>query len=181
MKKRERKEGKLGGSVLDFRAVPRAVWQSYWESWASAAHQGSPLSSAHSQPILLCISVPWCGRPRAGGSWWEHGSGANISNGSQSPGLRAFGLVQSVTWEAHFHAHAQPLSCVWLFATSWTVACQAPLSFEFSRQKYWSGLPFPTPGDLPNPGIVPTSLVRILYPIHHPGSPSTSVAELRVL
>ena len=37
--------------------------------------------------------------------------------------------------------------------TLWTVACQAPLSMGFSRQKYWSGLPFPPPGDLPDPGI----------------------------
>ena len=37
--------------------------------------------------------------------------------------------------------------------TPWTVAYQAPLSMEFSRQEYWSGLPFPPPGDLPNPGI----------------------------
>ena len=41
----------------------------------------------------------------------------------------------------------------WLFAIPWTVACQAPLSMEFSRQEYWSGLPFPSPGDLPYPGI----------------------------
>ena len=41
------------------------------------------------------------------------------------------------------------LSCAQLFATSWTVARQAPLSMEFSRQAYWSGLPFPPPGDLP--------------------------------
>ena len=40
------------------------------------------------------------------------------------------------------------LSCVRLFATPWTVALQAPLSMEFSRQEHWSGLPFPTPGDL---------------------------------
>ena len=39
----------------------------------------------------------------------------------------------------------------------WTVACQAPLSMRFSRQEYWSGLPFPSPGDLPNPGIEPRS------------------------
>ena len=45
------------------------------------------------------------------------------------------------------------LSHVWLFAIPWTVACQAPLSMEFSRQEYWSGVPFPLPGDLPNPGI----------------------------
>ena len=45
------------------------------------------------------------------------------------------------------------LSRVRLFATSWTVACQAPPSMEFSRQQYWSGLPFPSPGYLPDPGI----------------------------
>ena len=45
------------------------------------------------------------------------------------------------------------LSCVRLFANPWTVAFQAPLTMEFSRLEYWSGLPFPSPGDLPNPGI----------------------------
>ena len=49
-------------------------------------------------------------------------------------------------------------SCIWLFATLWTVTCQAPLSLGFSRQEYWSGLPYPPPGDLPNPGIEPRSL-----------------------
>ena len=51
------------------------------------------------------------------------------------------------------------LSGVQLFATPWLVAHQAPLSFGFSRQEHWSGLPFPAPGDLPDPGIKPTSLV----------------------
>ena len=46
-----------------------------------------------------------------------------------------------------------------LFVTLWTVACQAPLSMGFSRQEYWSGLPCPPPGDLPDPGIKPTSLM----------------------
>ena len=50
------------------------------------------------------------------------------------------------------------LSHVWLLATPWTVALQAPLSMEFSRQAYWNGLPFLPPGDLPNPGIQPASL-----------------------
>ena len=45
------------------------------------------------------------------------------------------------------------LSRVRLFATPWTVAHQAPLSMGFSRQEYWNGLPFPSPGDLPGPGI----------------------------
>ena len=49
------------------------------------------------------------------------------------------------------------LSCVQLFATPWTVAYQASPSVGFSRQEYWSGLPFPSPGDLPDPGIEPRS------------------------
>ena len=44
-----------------------------------------------------------------------------------------------------------------LFTTLWTIACQASLSMGFSRQEYWSGLPFPSPGDLPDPGIEPRS------------------------
>ena len=51
------------------------------------------------------------------------------------------------------------LNRVQLFQTPWTVACQAPLSMQFSRQEYWSGLPFPSPGDLPDPGIKLASLV----------------------
>ena len=49
------------------------------------------------------------------------------------------------------------LNRVLLFATPWTVAHQAPPSMGFSRQEYWSGLPFPSPGDLPHPGIEPSS------------------------
>ena len=50
------------------------------------------------------------------------------------------------------------LSCVQLFAILQTVAHQAPPSMGFSRQAYWSGVPFPPPGDLPDPGIEPASL-----------------------
>ena len=49
------------------------------------------------------------------------------------------------------------LSCVQLFVTPWTVAYQASPSMGFSRQEYWNGLPLPSPGDLPNPGIKPGS------------------------
>ena len=52
-------------------------------------------------------------------------------------------------------------SCLQLFATLWTVARQAPLSMGFCRQEYWSGLPCPPPGDLPEPGIKPVSLVSL--------------------
>ena len=54
-------------------------------------------------------------------------------------------------------SEAKSLSRVRLFATPWTVAYQAPSSIGFSRQEYWSGLPFPSPGDLPDPGIEPGS------------------------
>ena len=51
------------------------------------------------------------------------------------------------------------LTCAWFFATLWTVACQAPLSMGFSRQEYWSELPFPPPGGCPHPGVESTSPV----------------------
>ena len=65
---------------------------------------------------------------------------------------------------------------VWLFATLWTVALQAPLSMGFSRQEYWSGLPCPSPGHLPNPRIEPTSsaapaLQEDSLLLSHQGSP----------
>ena len=63
--------------------------------------------------------------------------------------------------------------------TPWIVAYQAPLSMEFSRQKYWSGLPFPSPGDLPNPEIKPrspTSQADAL-PSEPPGKPCIRVCS----
>ena len=68
-----------------------------------------------------------------------------------------------------------------LFATLWTVACQTPLSMGFSRQEYWSGLPYLPPGDLPNPGIEPMSLMFNLQweagslPIMPPRNPNKCV------
>ena len=97
------------------------------------------------------------------------------------------GQMKALFWIADFlypHmtawpiVHACMLSCfsrIWLFATLWTVACQAPLSMGFSRQEYWSVLPCPPPGDLPDPGIEPASMSPALrvdsYPLSHLGSP----------
>ena len=58
------------------------------------------------------------------------------------------------------HARS-PQSCLTLCDPMDYIACQAPLSMGFSRQEYWSGLPCPSPGDLPNPGIKPTSLLSL--------------------
>ena len=65
------------------------------------------------------------------------------------------------------------LSCVQLFATPWTIARQAPLSMGFCRQEHWRGLPFPSPGDLPDPGIklMSPALQADSVPLSHVGSP----------
>ena len=71
----------------------------------------------------------------------------------------------------------QSLSCVELFATQWTVSCQAPLSMGFPRQESWNGLSFPSPGDLPNTGIEPTSpaLAGGFFTTEPPGKPSATI------
>ena len=69
-------------------------------------------------------------------------------------------------------------SCVWLFATLWTVVCQVALPLGFSREEYWGGLPCPPPRHLPDPGIkstypVATALQADSLPLSHRGKPST--------
>ena len=92
-----------------------------------------------------------------------------------SPALAGGFLTTSATWEAQAH-----VSRVWLFATPWTVASQGPPSMGFSRQEYWSGLPLPSPGDLPHPGIEPWSPTfrQTPYRPSHQGSPSTHHTSL---
>ena len=63
--------------------------------------------------------------------------------------------TRTFTMKKQLYIGVCTLSYVQLFMTPWTVAFQAPLSMEFSRQEEWNGLPFPTPGNLPNPGIKP--------------------------
>ena len=72
---------------------------------------------------------------------------------------------------------------VQLFASPWTVAHQAPLPMEFFKQEYWSVLPFPTPGDLPDPGIEPMSLVSPalaggFFTTEPPGNQVTSIINI---
>ena len=89
-------------------------------------------------------------------STWQHDSWLYQNNSGNKkewarPSSSLF-ITQSQEWLV-----SQSLSHVWPFVTSWTVACQAPLSMEFPRQEYWSGWPSPSPGDLPNPGVEPRS------------------------
>ena len=71
--------------------------------------------------------------------------------------LYSFLLYNKVNQPWKWKVKVKSLSRVRLFVTTWTVAYQAPPRMGFSRQEYWSGLPFPSPGDRPNPGIVPES------------------------
>ena len=75
------------------------------------------------------------------------------------------------------------LSHARLFATPWTVAYQASLSMELSRQGYWSGLPFPSPGGLPDPGIEPRSptLQADTLPSEPPGKPKSQLKRIYFL
>ena len=66
-------------------------------------------------------------------------------------------ILKVVISQKQYIVKLKSLSGVRLFVTPWTVAYQAPPSMGFSRQEYWSGLSFPSPGDLPNPGIEPRS------------------------
>ena len=76
--------------------------------------------------------------------------------------------------------NAQLLSHVQLFVTPWTAAHQAPLSMEFSRQEYWSGLPFPSPGDFPDLEIELKSpaLAGGFFTAETPGKPFILIGEL---
>ena len=71
------------------------------------------------------------------------------------------------------------LSCVLLFVTPWTVAHQSPLSMGFSRQDYWSGLPFASPGDLPDPGIKPkpSAVAAGFFTTEPPGKSSSQITS----
>ena len=80
-------------------------------------------------------------------SWWWIGKPGMLQlMGSQRAGHDWETFIMYIEW-------VKSLSRVQLFATPWTIAYQAPPSMGFSRQEYWSGVPFPSPGDLPDPGI----------------------------
>ena len=98
----------------------------------------------------------------------------NLNLGSLNPASVCFISISHVCVFSHF-------SSVWRFASH-----QAPLSMGFSRQEYWSGLPYPPPGDLPNPGIqlrlqLPLYCRWIIYTLSHLGSPHYITLPLKLL
>ena len=88
--------------------------------------------------------------PRDGGAWWAAVYGVTQSR-------TRLKRLSSSSSSSSMYSMCQSLSCVWLFATSWTIAHQVSLAMEFSRQEYWSELPLPSPRNLPYPGIEPRS------------------------
>ena len=85
-------------------------------------------------------------------------------------------IVLHFDGQIYLKVKAKSLSHIQLFVIPWAVACRAPLSMGFSRQEHWSGLPFPSPGDLPEPGIEPRSpaLQADSLPLEPPGKPHFS-------
>ena len=81
------------------------------------------------------------------GGYWGRGSPCAPGT-AQVSALTSISLATSPAWKC-----VSRFSHVRLLATPWAIACQAPLFLGFSRQEYWSGLPFPSPGDLPDPGL----------------------------
>ena len=103
----------------------------------------------------ICLLAAWLQPP----SLWLLGSMASQLRGNKlkiaSWDMYQYNLLNQNNNCTHFVC---VLSCVWLFATPWTVVSQAPLTMGFPGQEYLSRLPFPTSENLPNPGIAPTSL-----------------------
>ena len=94
----------------------------------------------------------WSGVPDQESSYHFEIRCDHVTRAGQSCGNRS-----DTAFQGGKKAKVKLLSRVQLFTILWTVAYQAPLSMGFSQQEYWSGLPFPSPGDIPNPGIEPES------------------------
>jgi len=142
----------LGRSIIDWyvvrgkldKAISRSGWPYYLchtQSWLGA--EGVKLGGFHQQrPLVNYVPCSWrCVR---------YICMATHLLFTFSPLFYSVGICACVL--NHF-------SCIWLFATLWTVTRQAPLSMGFCRQEYWSGLPCPPPGDLPDPGLEPPPLM----------------------
>ena len=112
-----------------------------WEMWVPSLGQEDLLEEGMAtNPSILAWRIPWAEEP----------------GGLPSMVLQRFGYNKATQQQLDFQfTSVHLLSHVWLFATPWTLPHQAPLPMGFSRKEYWSGLPCPPPGDLPNPGVEP--------------------------
>ena len=151
---------RLGKAAQSHTGSERPSWG--LDSGGLAADPGSP-----SQSLRRLSSVSGVKRMRQEAAWWANPSALHCSVPSGSACVHFFILL------------CVCFSCVWLFATLWTVARQAPLSMGFSRQGCCSGLLCPPPEDLPDPGIEPRLLGLLCWQVGSstlapPGKPSSS-------
>ena len=128
--------GEGNGTPLQYSCLENPMdWGAWWAAVHGVAKSQTRLSDFtftfrfHALEKEMAFTLFFLENPRDGGAWW-----AAVN-----------GVTQSRTW------------LKWLSSSSRTIAYQAPPSMGFSRQEYWSGLPFPSPGDLPDPGIEPGS------------------------
>ena len=137
-----------GNSAAFLGFLPHFEWRICWiwvakQSWIK---EGTKKGKRRNDEGKQCRGSRKCCHCGAGNK--DHASKAGIWY--NLPAKSVLALTACVCMLCRF-------SRVWLFVTLWTVTRQAPLSMGFSRQKYCSGLPCPPPGDLPDPGIEPTS------------------------
>ena len=141
---------KYNTSHQNYGSPKSIIWVAWQERQCCRLHTETPETTRSKNPVA----------PRLGGNNWRWHPKTDFS------AIHVYGGGVSA------------YSPVRLFATPWTVARQAPLSMEFSRQESWSGLPFPPSGDLPDPGTQPTSLWSLLHqqadslPLEPPGKAS---------
>ena len=137
--------------------------------------------------MLWCLNMLWATQKRD----CYISKGYQLSSWrivKQPPGaLHLWGALELyVPCPIPFHkVCAQLLSHVWFFATPWVIACQAPPSMGFSKKEYWSGLPFPAPGDLLDPEIKPKPLLSpvlagAVFTTELPGKPSSTRYQLTI-
>ena len=122
------------------------------KTWVRSPGQEDPLQegmATHSSILAWRI-------PKDRGAWWATVHGVTNSQTRLNNKHKHIKYLISTCRKGNTHTQ-KSLSRVRLFATPWIVAHQAPRSMGFSRHEYWSGLPFPSPGDLPDPGIEPGS------------------------
>ena len=149
------------------------------EAWCAAVHGGRKVlnmtewlnwNKVLQMLYLLSSQLYFLGYiPVSGVAWLWHSSVFNFLRNLPTFSIQQFFPIyffsSFLSFSAYFWtsdtcmkwSEVKSLSCVWLFTNPWNVAYQAPQSTEFSRQEYWCGLLFPSPGDLPNPGIKPWS------------------------
>ena len=132
------------------------VWSLDGELRVHMSQRQLSLGTTTIEPVCSGVSLPQLERRLNAMTKIPHAA-ANTrhSQGKKEKGGKEITTAEHLTYS---DVVVQSLQLCPTLVTSWTVALQAPLSMEFPRQEYWTGLPFPSPGDLPEPGVKPGSL-----------------------